>query len=122
MTQTATRPANNQTEVFFTPRVDILEGSDEWTVFADMPGVKADDVDIQYNRGELTVRGKHRAANPRPYLLHGYEVGDYFRTFQVGENIDPEKIHAELRLGVLIIHLPKSESLKPRKIEVRAGD
>lgn len=122
MTQTATRPEHNHTEELFTPRVDILEGSDEWTVFGDMPGVKADDVDIQYNRGELTVRGKCRAATSRPYLLHGYEVGDYFRTFQVGENIDPEKIHAELKLGVLIIHLPKSESLKPRKIEVRAGE
>lgn len=118
MIKTATQPENNRTELFFTPRVDILENADEWTVFADMPGVKAEDVDIEYQNGELKVRGRCGAVKSRRYLLHGYEVGDYYRTFALGENLDPEKIRAELRNGVLIIHLPKSESLKPRKIEV----
>jgi HSP20 family protein len=121
MIQAANRPVNHQAEVFFTPRVDILENSDEWTVYADMPGVKAGDVDIQYHKGELVVRGKCQPGQPRRYLLHGYEVGDYYRTFQLGDNVDADKIHADLRQGVLIIHLPKSEALKPRRIEVRAN-
>jgi HSP20 family protein len=110
---------NREAELFFTPRVDILENRDEWTVYADMPGVKPADVDVEYENGELRVRGRCQPT-PRRYLLQGYEVGDFYRAFQVGENIDPDKIAAELRNGVLIIHLPKSATLKPRKIDVRS--
>jgi HSP20 family molecular chaperone IbpA len=119
MTGTENRHGNKAAEVFFTPRVDILENADEWTIYADMPGVKAEEVDIEFENGELRVRGRC-TPTPRRYLLHGYEIGDYFRTFQVGDNVDAEKIHADLRHGVLIIHLPKSATVKPRKIDVRS--
>lgn len=119
MIRTEPRQTNQTAEVFFTPRVDICETAEEWTVYADMPGVKPEDVDVEYENGELKVRGRC-TPQQRRYLLHGYEVGDYLRTFQLGENVDADKIHAQLRQGVLIIHLPKSATIKPRKIDVRS--
>lgn len=121
MIHISNRPENHQAEVFFTPRVDILETADEWTVYADMPGVKSDAVEIEYHNGELRVRGRRQRSGPRRYLLHGFEAGDYFRSFTVAENMNSEKIHAEVRQGVLIIHLPKSEAVKPRRIEVTSA-
>jgi HSP20 family protein len=55
------------------------------------------------------------------YLLREYGVGDFRRTFQIGEGIDAAKIAAELREGVLTVHLPKAPELMPRKIAVKAN-
>ena len=55
------------------------------------------------------------------YLLHEYGVGDFHRVFQVNEDVDPQRIRAEYRDGVLAVHLPKAEAILPRKIEVQAG-
>ena len=86
-----------------------------------MPGVRAEDIDIQFEDGALTIHGK---ADPRQgdevsYLMHEYDVGDYYRTFRISEQIDPRRIEAELEGGVLILHLPKSEAAKPRKISIK---
>jgi HSP20 family protein len=106
----------------YLPAVDILEQNDKLLLVADMPGVRGDDLDIQYERGTLTIHGQ---AAPRQdeaqtnYLLREYGVGDFCRTFQVGESVDASKISAELRDGVLTLHLPKAEALLARKITVR---
>jgi len=105
---------------YFTPRVDILESADELTLFADMPGVKPEDVDVRLDNGELTLHG--RCAPRRQHatsLLAEYGVGDFYRVFSVGQSIDPSKITAELKQGVLTVHLPKSEAVKPKKINVK---
>ncbi len=106
----------------YLPAVDILEQDDKLVLLADMPGVRAADLDIQVERGTLTILGKAAARqNPEQttFLLQEYGVGDFCRTFQVGEGIDASKITAEVRDGVLTLHLPKSASLLPRKIAVR---
>lgn len=107
----------------YTPSVDIVEQAEELLLVADVPGVKADDIDIQYEQGLLTI---HAKADPRQdeskteYLLREYGVGDYYRTFTIGEGIDAEGIHAELKHGVMTLHLPKAESVKPRRIAVKS--
>src|SRR5262245_58523309 len=100
----------------YTPRVDILEAADELVLFADLPGVKPEDLDIHFENGELTVYGR---CPPRQgqgeFLLQEYGVGDYARAFSISEQIDSQKITAELKHGVLTVHLPKSEAVKPRR-------
>jgi HSP20 family molecular chaperone IbpA len=83
--------------------VDVLEGKDEYLVFADVPGAGNDDVTIRYHEGELRLEG------------------DYRRVFTVGPDVDPERISAELENGVLKVHLPKKEAAKPRTIQIKAG-
>lgn len=91
-------------------------------MWGDLPGVTADDLDIDFENKELTIRGR---VSPRQegsqYLFAEYGVGDFYRTFSIGESIDTEKIAAELKNGVLTLHLPKTEAVKPRKIAVKAG-
>jgi HSP20 family protein len=106
----------------FNPYVDILELEDEMLIKADMPGMRTEDVDINFEKGTLTIHGKvndrqHDGVN---YMLQEYEVGDFHRSFEVSEAIDAEKIAAEYVNGVLTLRLPKTEAVKPRKIAVKA--
>ncbi len=107
----------------YSPNVDIMEDADGLMLKADMPGVGAKDIDIQYEDGLLTVHGK---VEPRQddastsYLLREYGVGDFYRSFQVGEGVDVDNIRAELKDGVMTLRLPKAEALKPKKIAVQA--
>lgn len=103
----------------FVPRFDIWEGADGLVLYGDLPGVSADELVIRFENRELTIQGKVPARHEGEFLHGEYEVGDFHRTFTVGESIDAEKISAEIRNGVLELHLPKSEKLKPRKIEVK---
>jgi HSP20 family protein len=103
----------------FTPRVDILETQDELTLYMDLAGVAREDLDIQFERGELSIHGKVAPRHQGQYRLCEYGVGDFYRAFNIREQIDGDKIAAELRNGVLIVHLPKSEKVKPRKITVK---
>jgi HSP20 family protein len=124
-------PAPNKTEAaqaeqtrggpHYVPRVDIFEDDKELTIFADMPGVRAEDVELRYENGELLVRGRvRRGVGPdRPYLLREYEPGDFYRAFSIHESVDAGRISAEHKGGVLTVHLPKVEAARPRKIAVR---
>jgi HSP20 family protein len=104
----------------YTPRVDIMGTEEETLLLADVPGVRPEDVDVRFENGELIIDGRcaprHQGAN---YLLSEYGVGDFYRAFTISEQIDWQKISAELKNGVLTVHLPKAETVKPRKITVK---
>jgi HSP20 family protein len=115
-----TTPELTRGTVTFTPRVDIIETAEELLLYADLPGVKPDDVDVRFENGELILLGRcNPRYNPADFLSNEFEVGDFYRVFTLNETIDAEKISAELKQGVLTVHLPKSEAVKPRKITVR---
>lgn len=107
----------------YQPNVDIVESPAELTLYADMPGVRGDGVDVNFENGTLTLVGKvgPRQKDDTNFLLREYGLGDFHRTFQVGEAIDAEKITAELVDGVLTLHLPKAEAARPRKIAVKTN-
>jgi len=108
----------------YSPSVDIVELENELLLVADVPGARADQVDINYERGLLTLHVRVEPRQPEPeteFLYREYGVGDYHRCFEVGEGIDARKIDAELKDGVLTVHLPKAEAVKPRKIQVKAN-
>jgi HSP20 family protein len=115
-----TAPEQTRGGPHFTPRVDIYETDHELTLYADVPGVRPDGVDLRYERGELILHGK---VQPRQqagsYLLNEYEVGDFYRAFTIHESIDAGRISAECKNGVLTVHLPKVEAAKPRRIAVK---
>jgi HSP20 family molecular chaperone IbpA len=106
----------------YSPRIDIWESEDELLLYADLPGVSPDDLDIQFENRELRIHGKVAPRHENISFLYGeYGIGDFYRTFTIGETVDTEKISAELHNGVLVLHLPKTEAVKPRKIEVKHG-
>jgi HSP20 family protein len=107
--------------VTYSPRFDVWENDDELVLYGDLPGVASEDLDIHFEKGELKVYGKVAPRNANVELLYGeYGIGDFHRSFSVSEAIDPEKIAAELKNGVLTVHLPKREAVKPRRIEVKS--
>ena len=105
----------------FTPAVDIFETDKEITLMADMPGVKAKDLDIDLRENVLTLSGE--VASPEGPnevdVWREYQTGKYFREFSLSEVIDQAKIDAELREGGLRLRLPKVGAAKPRKITVK---
>lgn len=108
----------------YRPNVDIIERPDELLLIADMPGVRGEDIDIQYENGLLSIRGRVQPRQRPDYsglLCCEYGVGDFERSFQVGEGIDASRIQAECSAGVLTLHLPKTDAVKPRKITVKTA-
>jgi len=106
----------------FTPQVDIYETPEQVVLQCDVPGAQANDIDIRFERGELTVNAKVvPRKRPGKYLAEEYETGDFYRTFSINSEIDSEKITADCREGVLTLHLPKLEKARPKQIVVKSG-
>lgn len=104
------------------PRVDVLETEHEMVLVADLPGVKPDDVDVRFENGELTIHGRRNPnRNERRWVYREFEPAHPHRTFRLTEDVAADRIHAELKNGLLTVHLPKAETAKPRKIAVK-GD
>jgi HSP20 family molecular chaperone IbpA len=104
------------------PACDVYENNDEILVVADVPGVTAETLDVSLEKGELTVRARGGAGpEAGTPIAAEYRDCDYHRRFAVPGGIDSAKISAELKHGVLWLHLPKSDTFKPRQIAVRAG-
>jgi HSP20 family molecular chaperone IbpA len=104
------------------PRVDVFENETEYLVVADVPGTTKDAVDVRFEDGELRLEARRVSASPAGQsLAEEYRVADYRRAFAMPEGVDADKIEAELAHGVLKVHLPKSASKRPRRIDIRAS-
>jgi HSP20 family protein len=103
------------------PVVDVYENQDEVLLVADVPGARNDGVSVHLEGGQLTIEAKRLDESPGSALIAESRPYDYFRAFTVPQGIDASKIDAELTAGVLRLHLPKSDALKPRRIQVKAG-
>lgn len=114
-------PESTRGGTYYTPRVDIYETTDEVVLMCDLPGVKPQDLDVQYMKGELSLSGKVQPRQMQAeYTRQEYGVGDFYRSFTIAPDIDAAKISAESRDGVLTIHLPKPQKAKPKRIAVKA--
>lgn len=106
----------------YIPSVDILERNDDILLLADMPGVDENSVDITLEKNVLTIYGKVGSEVPENHRLYlsEYGVGDYHRVFSLTDEIDRDKIDATVKNGVLKLVLPKAETVKTKKITVKA--
>lgn len=106
--------------VTFVPDVDITESDQGITLYADLPGMLKEDLDIDVREGVLTLTATVRPVPDNRRLIHQeYEVGGFQRRFNLSERIDQEKISAGLSNGVLTLFLPKAAEHQPRKIEIK---
>jgi HSP20 family protein len=104
---------------FTSPRVNITETKDGYLLEAEMPGVSKDRLEISLEGNELTLIGR-RAPEPQnlDLLYRESSNADYRRMFVLDPTIDTSRIEAKVDTGVLHLHLPKAEQVKPRKITV----
>ena len=103
------------------PSMDVVENDGEFLVRCDLPGVKKDDVELSISSNVLTIKGeKHgeQAKEETKYYRRESWSGSFQRSIALSESVDPDKVEAELKDGVMTIRLPKREELKPKQIAI----
>lgn len=126
MTKSERRPAAQQQAVqqheprgYVSPRVNITETKDGYLLEAEMPGVSKEGLEIALEGHEVTIVGRRREDAQGLDLLYRESTNrDYRRVFMLDPTIDTTKIEAKMECGVLRLHLPKAEKVKPRRINV----
>lgn len=105
------------------PRVDIFENEQGITLRAEMPGVSKDRLEVHADRNGLTIQGDVAIEMPAGMqaLYADVQATRYRRSFTLSGELDPERIDAQLKDGVLTLQIPKRAEFQPRRIEVRAG-
>ncbi|MCA9243473.1 MAG: Hsp20/alpha crystallin family protein [Phycisphaerales bacterium] len=111
----------NGGEQFFRPQFDVIETSEAFEVHADVPGATADNVEIDFERGVLSIHARVRRDNNRKLVRREFGVGDYRFQMFVSEDIDSERIQATVKHGELTVRMPKADRARSRKIAVREG-
>lgn len=102
--------------------VNIFQAGDNVVVFAPMPGLQPEDVEMHVTENVLHIHGNKRGSEERrDLLLHEWTVGPYHRSVPLPEDVEVESARASLDNGVLVVTFNKSERSKPRRIQVRSG-
>lgn len=119
--QTIAEPASNRP--VWRPLADILETKDGFTVMLELPGVAAEDVEVSLEKRQLTIRAcSQELESDQLQLVHQeYVPGDYERAFLLSDDLDGERIEAELKNGVLTVRVPRLAEARPRSIKVKAA-
>jgi HSP20 family protein len=108
----------------WTPAVDISERKDAYLVMVELPGVKADDVEITFEDGLLTIQGqRHFAHDSAEEKMHRTErfYGAFRRSITLPSHVEADKIEASAQDGVLQIMVPKAPEVRAKRIKVRVG-
>jgi len=105
------------------PPVDVIEDATGITLYADLPGVSKEQLNLRVEADTLTIEGEVGLATPEGLQASHAEVSvpRYRRVFTLSKELDPEKIAAELNHGVLKLRIPKAEHAQPRKVQIRVS-
>lgn len=103
------------------PAVDIYENGEEILLCAEMPGVAKEEMTVTLEDGKLSLVGVRKTRTDGAVGWEEFGPVEYQRQFSVPQTIEADKVTAELQGGILKLHLPKSDAVKPKLIEVRAG-
>lgn len=103
------------------PLVDIFENNNEILLYADMPGVPRDQLSVHVDNGRLEISGIRTIESTGSTVWEEFGNVVYKRVFSVPQSIAVSKVNAELKDGVLKLHLPKAEEAKPKVIEIRSA-
>jgi HSP20 family protein len=104
--------------------LDVIEQEDEFLVKASVPGINPDDLEITFTDNVLTIKGETKAEEEikdANYHLRERRFGSFARSISLGSRITADKIQANYENGVLTLHLPKAEEVKPKRIPIKAS-
>lgn len=120
--QAARAPAQ-RTDLDLLPPVDVIEDSTGITLYADVPGVPKDKLNLRIEGDTLTIEGEVALDVPEGMEASHVEVNlpRYRRVFTLSQELDREKVDAELKHGVLRLRIPKAEHAQPRRIEIKVA-
>jgi HSP20 family protein len=108
----------------FVPRFDVEERKDGYLVRADVPGLAEGDVDVTVTGNVVTVAGKREAEQPQEGHYHANErsFGAFSRTLTLPDSANLDDLSANLKNGVLTLHIPKRPEVQPRKVNLIKSD
>lgn len=121
-------PAANSREAMvnadWAPVVDISETNEEFLIKAELPEMKKEDVKVTVENGVLSIAGERKAEKEekgKRYHRIERSYGQFLRSFTLPENVTEANVRAEYKEGVLQVHLMKSETPKPKAIDIKVG-
>jgi HSP20 family protein len=104
--------------------LDVAENEDEFIVKASLPGIEADDIEITYTENTLTIKGEvehDKEINESQYHMRERRYGTFVRSITLPSKVKTEAIEANYEDGVLTVHMPKTEEVKPKRIAIKAS-
>jgi len=116
-----TREETRSNERYIRPAVNIVETEEGLFLTADLPGVTKGDIDVNVEKGILTITAPAKSNLMGTPVYSEFELGNYYRQFTIPESLDHEKAKADFVNGILTLRIPKAEIAKPRRIEVQVG-
>jgi len=116
---TMSRERTRDQERYIQPPVDIYENPEGLILLADLPGVAPGEVDVRLEDNILTIQAKAKHAITAEPIYREFELFNFFRQFELSDQVDQGNITARLNNGVLTLELPKAEKAKPRQISVQ---
>ncbi len=123
MFRTPSTQARQESDRAVAPAIDVKENEQAYTVHAELPGVKKEDLDISINDGVLTInaetRYEHEDKEKGRVIRQERRYGKFVRSMRLGADVDESNVEADYTDGILILTLPKTEEVKPKKIEVK---
>jgi len=108
----------------WTPAVNVLEKEDGIVITADLPGLKAEDVEVTIENGVLTLKGERtleEITDGETYHRVERSYGKFERSFSVPNSVDPKKIDARFINGEMTLNLPKRDESKPRSVKIKVA-
>ncbi len=122
----ALRPSGKETLIVadWIPTVDISENDQEYLIKAELPEVKKEDVKVTVEDSVLTIQGERRQEKEekgKKYHRVERSYGSFVRSFTLPESVDEGAVKAEYKDGILNLHLPKTEKVKPKAIDVKVA-
>lgn len=111
--------------VAWMPRIDVKTSGDDMIIYAELPGMSQDEIDVEVTDGVLTIKGERKSETEKEqegWLIRERSYGAFERSLVLPEGVDPEKIKADYKDGVLEVHVPKAaQALKPKTHRIALG-
>lgn len=106
---------------YIRPAVNIFETEEGLILTADIPGATKESLDVNVEKGILTISAPAQHAVPGTPSYREFELGSYYRQFSIPESLDHENAKAEYVNGILTLRIPKAKAAKPKRIAVKVG-
>ena len=106
----------------WSPNMDIKETEKEIIIKADLPGMKEEDIDVSIDEDQLIIKGERKVEKEekeKDYVRVERNYGSFYRSFNIGVPVKSDEVKASYKNGVLEINIPKAETRKPKKIEIK---